>query len=151
MFPYCINLHLEKIPRKILNLPLSPDLDYLCEKKGSQLEGDISSKEKGPVCQAEKKKGKMTITTTKTAEIPVIDIASGRPEGDIARALCDAAIKYGFIYVKSGGGALGVGAVERAFEIVEFHDLVLLFCLISYGGFFESGGGILYGWGWGRG
>ncbi|SPN97612.1 related to oxidoreductase [Cephalotrichum gorgonifer] len=51
----------------------------------------------------------------KSAEIPIIDFASGRPEKEIAKELCEAAITYGFIYIRSG--ALDVGAVDRAFDI----------------------------------
>ena len=55
-----------------------------------------------------------------TANIPVIDIASGKPEAEIARELVDAAVEYGFIYVKGGD----VNA-ERAFELVSFPQIPL--------------------------
>ena len=48
-----------------------------------------------------------------TANIPVIDIGSGRPEGEIARELVDAAVEFGFIYVKGGDVK-----ADRAFELV---------------------------------
>lgn len=53
---------------------------------------------------------------TESAGIPVIDIASGRPEAEVARELVDAAVEFGFIYVKCGG--MDVKAIERAFELV---------------------------------
>ena len=53
-----------------------------------------------------------------SANIPVIDIASGRPEGEVAKELVDAAVEFGFIYIRCGG--MDVKAIERAFELVSF-------------------------------
>ena len=50
-----------------------------------------------------------------TANIPVIDIGGGRDEREVARELVDAAVEFGFIYVKGGHVR-----AERAFELVSF-------------------------------
>ncbi|KAL2110267.1 hypothetical protein VUR80DRAFT_1419 [Thermomyces stellatus] len=47
-----------------------------------------------------------------TANIPVIDIGSGRPEAETARELVAAAVEFGFIYVKGGDVK-----ADRAFEL----------------------------------
>lgn len=68
-----------------------------------------------------------------SAGIPVIDIASGRPEAEVARELVDAAVEFGFIYVKSGG--MDVKAIERAFELVSL-PCPWFFCVGSWSTFF---------------
>lgn len=58
------------------------------------------------------------------ARIPIIDISSSAGtdnQAQVARSLVEAAVEYGFVYVRNtgrGGGDLSAGQIERAFEIV---------------------------------
>ncbi|KAI5924366.1 2OG-Fe(II) oxygenase superfamily protein [Camillea tinctor] len=52
------------------------------------------------------------------AAIPVIDIsAEGTDEAQIAKELVDAAVEYGFVYVKNTGRDISVEQVENAFNV----------------------------------
>lgn len=77
-----------------------------------------------------------------SANIPVIDIASGRPEGEVAKELVDAAVEFGFIYVKCGG--MDVKAIERAFELVSFVPSHIVFWLSTALRLLSAGG--MYGY-----
>ncbi|KAI0592847.1 2OG-Fe(II) oxygenase superfamily protein [Biscogniauxia sp. FL1348] len=52
------------------------------------------------------------------ATIPIIDIsAEGADEAQIAKELVDAAVEYGFVYVKNTGRDIPVEQVEKAFNV----------------------------------
>lgn len=53
------------------------------------------------------------------AKIPIIDISGGGDQAQVARDLVDAAVEYGFIYIKSTGIDFPVDVLEDAFDMVE--------------------------------
>jgi len=52
------------------------------------------------------------------SQIPVLDISGSLPEHEIAKQLVDAAASSGFVYVKSLGKDIPIGAIESIFELV---------------------------------
>lgn len=53
------------------------------------------------------------------ARIPVIDIsAEGDNQTQVAKDLVEAAIEYGFIYIKNNGKDIPASAIENAFKMV---------------------------------
>lgn len=55
------------------------------------------------------------------ANIPIIDISDdGQDQAQVARALVDAAIEHGFIYIKNTGKDIPLDAIDAAFDLVHF-------------------------------
>jgi isopenicillin N synthase-like dioxygenase len=51
--------------------------------------------------------------------IPIIDISESQTNpAPIAKGLVDAAVEYGFVYIKNTGQDLSFAQVEQAFDIV---------------------------------
>lgn len=55
---------------------------------------------------------------TPVVGIPVIDISGDLPESQVAQEIVDAAIKYGFVYVKNLGKDIPVDLIDRTFDLV---------------------------------
>lgn len=56
---------------------------------------------------------------TGTATIPIIDIsAEGADQAQVAKELVDAAVEYGFIYVRNAGRDISTEQIENAFNLV---------------------------------
>lgn len=52
-------------------------------------------------------------------KIPVIDIAAkDADQKEIAKELVDAAVEYGFVYIKNTGMDIPAGMIENAFDLV---------------------------------
>lgn len=57
----------------------------------------------------------MTVTTS----IPIIDIsAEGTDQAQVAKELVDAAVEYGFVYIRNAGRDISTEHIENAFNIV---------------------------------
>ncbi|XXG99768.1 hypothetical protein Hte_006109 [Hypoxylon texense] len=55
---------------------------------------------------------------TNTATIPIIDIsAEGADQVQVARELVDAAVKYGFIYIRNAGRDISTEQIDNAFNL----------------------------------
>ncbi|KAI1375202.1 2OG-Fe(II) oxygenase superfamily protein [Hypoxylon crocopeplum] len=53
-----------------------------------------------------------------TATIPIIDIsAEGADQAQVAKELVDAAVKYGFVYIKNAGRDISAEQIENAFNL----------------------------------
>ncbi len=54
-----------------------------------------------------------------TAKIPIIDIsAEGADEAKVAQELVDAAVEYGFIYIKNTGRDIPAEQIDHIFDLV---------------------------------
>jgi isopenicillin N synthase-like dioxygenase len=62
----------------------------------------------------------MATTSSKTADIPIIDISGSIPEVEVAKQLVDAATIYGFVYIKNEGKDIPVQVIEDAFTLVPY-------------------------------
>ncbi|KAL3423402.1 2og-fe oxygenase [Phlyctema vagabunda] len=59
----------------------------------------------------------MAQTNDNAVQIPIIDISGSVPEAQVARELVDAAITYGFVYIKNLGKDIPAAAIDKTFEI----------------------------------
>lgn len=58
-----------------------------------------------------------------TATIPIIDIsAEGADQIQVAKELVDAAVEYGFVYVRNAGRDISTEQIENAFGLVSSPD-----------------------------
>lgn len=69
--------------------------------------------------------GAASMETTQTsgqaiqdAAIPVIDISGDGDQEQVARELVDAAVRHGFVYIRSTGKDIPAQAIDDAFSLV---------------------------------
>lgn len=54
-----------------------------------------------------------------SAAIPIIDISTeGADQAQVAKELVDAAVEYGFVYIKNAGRDITAEQIENAFNVV---------------------------------
>lgn len=62
----------------------------------------------------------------KSVTIPIIDIsAEGADQSQVAKELVDAAVDYGFVYIKNAGQDITTEQIENAFNVVGILQLSL--------------------------
>lgn len=66
---------------------------------------------------------RMDVTSQDDFEIPVLDISDLSEEA--AKAMVDAAERYGFIFIRNNQNAIPSAQIDGAFELVRHHDLCI--------------------------